>query len=196
MWRWLKNLFKRKKKLTPAKVPKAVRLTDYVRHIDRTKDPVVLLGIRGYYAEDRNKRGVYDDALVWITPEGTYTFKGNTDPSRYRKGEGYGSKKGMACLTPGTWRYKTGTHYGSFKHKAFRQADKVTVMRDGITSDYSHSGKFGINIHRGGYFGRSTSSLGCQTIPRKKWKEFKELGYRELEKHGTSTNFPYVLVEA
>jgi lysozyme len=166
-------------------------------NIDFTKTPVVLLGIRGYYLDSmgvkgKNDRGIYDDALCWITPEGIFAFQANTDPSSYRKGRGTGSSKGMASLNCGTWLYKTGIHNGSSVHPAFRQADKVTVTRDGKDGDYEETGMFGINIHRGG--SRGTSSLGCQTIPKAEWDAFKELGYMSLKKYEQKT-FPYVLVK-
>jgi len=163
-----------------------------ISHVDLTKTPVVLLGIRGFFPA-KDERGTFNDALCWITPEGIFAFKANTDPSGYRKGRGTGSQKGMASLKCGTWSYKTGIHNGSSVHPAFRQADKVTVIRDGKDGDYEDTGMFGINIHRGG--NRGTSSLGCQTVPPAEWDAFKELGYMALKKYGQKT-FPYVLVKA
>ena len=158
---------------------------------------VCLLGVRGYYldsmgVEGKNDRGIYDDALIWYLPDGFMTYRANTDPSRYRKGHGTSnSTKGMASLKSGTWLYQMGMHNGSVPHPAFRQADKVTVMRDGNPS-YPDTGWFGINIHRGGRSG--TSSLGCQTVPRETWDSFKSLGYNELKKYGQKV-FHYVLID-
>jgi len=160
-----------------------------IAHIDREKYPVVLLGIRGYFSKE-NLRGKYDDLIVWITPNGITSFQANTDPSAYRKGKGTGSGKGMATLNVGTHLYQKGIHNGSVPHPAFRQAEKVTVIRDGIDGNYKDFGYFGINIHRGGNSG--TSSLGCQTIPPKQWDAFKELGYLELSRNNQKA-FPYVL---
>ena len=158
---------------------------------------VCLLGVRGYYldsmgVEGKNDRGIYDDALIWFLPDGFMTYRANTDPSRYRKGYGTSnSTKGMASLKTGKWSYKMGMHNGSVPHQAFRQAEKVTVIRDG-NPNYPDTGWFGINIHRGGNTG--TSSLGCQTVPKETWDSFKRLGYAELEKYDQKT-FDYVLID-
>jgi hypothetical protein len=162
---------------------------------DLTK--VNLLGIRAYYLDSMgkpgvNERGVFDDALIWFTPSETAKFNANCDPSRYRKGWGFGAEKGMASLKSGVWSYKTGIHYGKIPHAAFRQAGKVTVIRDGTKGVYEDTGFFGINIHRGGRAG--TSSLGCQTLPDSMWSEFKEFGYSALKRENQST-FNYCLVE-
>lgn len=163
--------------------------------IDLTKP--CLLGIRGYYLDTygvkgQNDRGVYDDALIWFNVDTFRTFRGNTDPSSYRKGSGTGSSKGMANLLKGIWKgYYPGMHNGSVPHLAFRQGQKVTVMRDG-TPSYPDTGLFGINIHRGGV--NSTSSLGCQTIMQADWNTFKAYGDAALKKYGMSS-FTYVLVE-
>lgn len=154
-----------------------------------------LLGIRGYYLDTygvkgQNDRGVYDDALIWVWKDGFYTYKGNVDPSRVRKGSGFGSGKGMANLKVGIWKYLPGMHNGSVPHLAFRQAAEVTVIRDG-NPDYPNTGWFGINIHRGG--SSSTSSLGCQTLPPAVWTHFKATGDSQLARHGQKT-FNYVLV--
>lgn len=158
--------------------------------IDRKKYPVVLIGIRGYFMDTmgvkgQNDRGIYDDCLVWRTPNGYTAFNGNTDPSA-------GYRKHLACLRKGIWYYKMGNHNSSGpkgSYPAFRQAADVTVIRDGEGPD---TGQFGINIHEGNP--NSTSSLGCQTIPPVQWKAFKEMGYLELKRNGQAV-FPYILVE-
>jgi len=158
---------------------------------------VFLAGIRGYYLDSmgvkgKNDRGIYDDALIWVTPNGIFSFNANVDPSAYRKGTGKGSTKGMASLNCGIWLYQMGMHNGSAPHPAFRQAASVVVTRDGVDAFYEDTGMFGINIHRGGNTG--TSSLGCQTIPPKQWDSFKELGYSELKRAGQKKFF-YILLE-
>lgn len=170
-----------------------------IKHIDREKYPVVLLGIRGYYlntfgVKGKNDRGQFDDCMCWITPNGIFAFQANVDPSTYRKGKGTGSQKGIASLKAGTWLYKPGIHGGaSGSYHAFRQAEKVTVIRDGIDGNYEDTGMFGVNLHSGSKSG-GTSSLGCNTIPYQQWPAFKELGYMELKKYNQKV-FPYVLVE-
>lgn len=166
-------------------------------NIDRNRDKCVLIGIRAYYLDSMglkgaNDRGIYDDALIWVTPSGYFAVQANTDPSSYRKGSGSGSKKGMASLNPGVWRYKPGIHYGSVQHEAFRQAAPVRITRDGVNGPYQDILNESINIHMGGANG--TSSLGCQTTPRDTWKSFKEFGYAELKRYGQK-DFPYILIE-
>lgn len=173
------------------------------------KTPLILVGIRGYYLDSmgkkaKNDRGIYDDALFWVTETGFLPFNANTDPSTYNKGKGTGSKKGRASLKSGVWLYKTGMHNGSFKHQAFRQYADVIVQRDcekGTEGSYQkddlwvydHKGDHAINIHRGGLAG-GTSSLGCQTIPVSQWQSFKDHGYNMVEQFKLKS-FPYVLVE-
>lgn len=136
--------------------------------------PLIIVGIRGFFASaNENKRNIYDDAIiVWSPVKNIFSpFNGNTDPSRIRKGSGTGVSKGIAVLDPGLWPvYRFDIHNGSHPHEAICQRNgPVNVTRDGETN-YSDSGYFGINIHRGGF--STTSSLGCQTIPPDQWDEF------------------------
>ena len=162
------------------------------------KDSIVLIGVRGYFrdtmgAVGKNDRGIYDDALVWLNFKTGFiaSYNGNVDPSGFRKGSGKGASKGMAQLKSGAYRYKMGMHNGSKPHAAFRQANIVTVIRDG-EPPYEDTGFFGINIHRGGQ--NSTSSLGCQTVPPSQWDDFKETGYKLL-KNAEQYTFCYILTE-
>jgi hypothetical protein len=150
-------------------------------------DTVALLGIRGYYrdtmgAVGANDRGIYDDAIIAVSPTAFATFNANTDPSVTRKG--------VAVLLPGVWRYKKGKHKitSPTGYPAFVQAAVVTVARDQSGLD---TGWFGINIHRGG--ANTTSSLGCQTIYPTQWDAFRSLVYGEMSRHSTPT-IPYVLI--
>ncbi|MCM1957942.1 hypothetical protein NCZ17_00965 [Acinetobacter modestus] len=166
--------------------------------ISLEKNPLILLGVRGYYldtmgAEGKNDRGIYDDAFFWITPTSFISYNGNTDPSSYKKGQGFGSEKGMAMLQIGKWWYKDGIHNGAKKsYPAFRQADDVTVIRDGKAKDYPHTGKFGINIHKGGV--NTTSSEGCQTILPSQWDSFRSFGYEKIKQYKLKS-FIYCLVD-
>lgn len=167
----------------PAARPKLAR-ADLIARVreaypNETLPAVFVVGVRGYYlngmgAPGRNDRGMYDDALFVVTPDGFHAFNGNTDPSRERKGQGVGTGKGMASLKPGFWRaHKLGVHKAGTPtgHPAFvQQAGKVTVVRDGLKGDYEETGWFGINIHRGG--NTTTSSEGCQTLPPDQWPTF------------------------
>jgi len=152
-------------------------------------DKVAILALPGYYLRSmgdpsKNDRGIYDDALMVITPDAYVTFNGNTDPSIARKG--------IATLKPGVWRYKPGIHGlsrpAAQRYAAFVQAAPVTVVRDGAGED---TGFFGINIHKGS--NTTTSSLGCQTVPPGQWAAFHALVNSELKRHGQKT-FPYALV--
>ncbi len=130
--------------------------------------------VRGYFSKTfggpGNDRRVYDDAAFIVSDTECLPFHANTDPSGVRLGHGDGLAKGMASLKPGmykeTWGF--GRHKG--KYDAIIQTKgPVTVIRDG-TPPETHTGWYGINIHRGGNLG--TSSLGCQTIPPSQWSAF------------------------
>lgn len=168
-----------------------------------SQDHLAVVAVRGYYLdsmgrEGENDRRIWDDAMFVVTPRGCMSYQANTDPNGYRKGYGFGSKKGMACLKEGIHLYGTGLHKG---RKAFRQCEPFTVIRDG-NPPYSHKGYHAINLHSGGY--NSTSSLGCQTLPKSTWPEFRDLVYRGLsefdnprKKNDWKQNvrcFPYVLI--
>jgi hypothetical protein len=168
--------------------------------VDREQHPVIVVGVRAYYRDTMgapgvDDRGIYDDALFLHTPSVTAAFNGNTDPSRYGKGQGTGAGKGMACLQPGAWYvHRFDLHRGKYLALCQR-AGEVTVMRDG-DPPYADSGMFGINIHRGGYSG--TSSLGCQTVHPTQWDSFITLavdqGKRYYGPRWKRTVIPYVLV--
>jgi hypothetical protein len=164
----------------------------------KIKGDVILIGIRGYYLDSmgvkgKNDRGIYDDALFWVNRRTGFlaTYNANVDPSRYRKGHGKGSSKGMASLKNGVWLYKKGPHPLRNGYPAFRQAAPVTVIRDG-SPDYEDSGFLGINLHKGGR--TTTSSLGCQTLPPTQWEDFRATGYKLLADAKQSV-FNYILVE-
>jgi hypothetical protein len=171
--------------------------------IDRAKYPLIVVGIRGYYRDSLgalgvNDRGIYDDALFIDGPETFASFNGNTDPSRYRPGEGFAeATKGIATLNPGAWFvHRFDKHRGRYLALCQR-AGKVTVTRDGKKENYTDTGDFGINIHRGSYHG--TSSLGCQTILPTQWDSFINLAV-DLARRYHADNWrraviPYVLME-
>lgn len=121
--------------------------------VDPAAEPLLVVGIRGYYrntmgAPGVNDRGIYDDAIFLHTPSATAAFNGNTDPSRFRKGVGKGAAKGMACLNTGVWRvHRFDKHKGKYLALCQRMGP-VTVTRDG-DPPYEDTGDFGINIHDG-----------------------------------------------
>lgn len=155
-------------------------------------DSVALVGIRGYYLDTmgekgKNDRGIYDDAIILVSPNVHATFNANTDPSVHRKG--------IASLIPGVHRYKKGKH-GISKpgggYPALRPAnpkEELPVMRDGEGLSMG----IAINIHKGGY--NTTSSLGCQTIYPPQWEAFINLVYSEMTRCNQAT-IPYLLVKA
>lgn len=154
-------------------------------------DRVVLVGVRGYFrntmGKPGNDRGIWDDALIVVTPTAYATFNGNTDPSIFRPK--------IASLVPGVHRYKKGKHglrNPSTAYPAFRPAtpgERLPVRRDGVVNP---DPGVAINIHRGGV--NTTSSEGCQTVPPSQWNAFYELLSGELSRYKQPT-FPYVLIE-
>jgi hypothetical protein len=141
-------------------------------------DPTfALLGIRGYYRDTMgvrgaNDRGLYDDAIVLLSPTNFRAFNANCDPSVARPG--------IASLELGAWPYTIGTHHpGTPKaYPCLVQAGPVRVRRDGGAVE---TGEFYIHIHRGSR--ATTSSEGCQTIPPDQWDEFWENVTREMAVH-------------
>ncbi|MCG3165557.1 MAG: hypothetical protein POELPBGB_01325 [Bacteroidia bacterium] len=169
-------------------------------NLDRTKHPLVIVGIRGYYLNTlgevgKNDRGIYDDALFIDSPFVTASFNANTDPSVFRKGKGKGAEKGIATLRPGLWlSYKFGNH--KTYPAIVQQMGEVTVTRDG-DPPYEDTGYFGINIHKGSY--NSTSSEGCQTIHPDQWQSFIKLAQDQAKRLFPDTwdkvVIPYILLE-
>lgn len=157
----------------------------------RVADAVALVGVRGYYRDTmgvpgENDRGIYDDAIFFVSPNAYATFNANTDPSVTRPG--------IAVLKSGVHRYRKGKH-GLTKpgggYPALRPAnpaEELPVTRDG----QGDSMGVAINIHRGSY--NTTSSLGCQTIYPAQWEAFISLVYSEMDRTGQKT-IPYLLVE-
>lgn len=163
-------------------------------HVDLERP--ALLGRRGYYRDTMgvsgvNDIGIYDDAIMLISPASYVTFNANCDPTRIHAG--------VATLKTGVWRYRIGTHGLSRpiaqRYEALVQAADVTVVR---APDARHperweeTGRFGINIHRGGI--NTTSSEGCQTIVAPQYAGFLELVRMELERF-RATEIPYALTE-
>lgn len=157
--------------------------------------PVKVLGIRGYYKTTmgnpvKNDRGIYDDAMFIVAPDMFASFNANTDPSINRSGI-------ATLIAPQVVLYKVGIHGISGKNprQAFRQASfGIKVKRDDKEGVFVDSVKspFWINIHDGG--NNTTSSEGCQTIPKPQWNAFNEALKLQL-KLNKQTIFPYALIE-
>lgn len=155
-------------------------------------DPVCLVGIRGYYrdtmgAKGKNDVGIYDDAIIVVSPNVHAAFNANVDPSRLGKNPKI--NKPYAQLKPGVYRYKIGQHgiNRGNPYKALVQAAPVTVLR----GSGEETGYFAINIHRGGI--NTTSSEGCQTLPPAQWPAFISLVDSEIKRNNAKT-VSYVLV--
>lgn len=150
-----------------------------------------ITGIRGYYKNTMGKPGendrkIYDDAIFLIGKNDFFAFNANTDPGAFREG--------IANLKAGIWPvYRFDLHKGKYLALCQR-AGKVTVIRDGQGED---NGMFGINIHQGGI--NSTSSEGCQTIPKPQWQKFisnaQLLAQRYYGKDWKKKVYTYVLLE-
>ena len=173
-----------------------------VHNINRSEHPLLIIGIRGYYrntmgAPGANDRGIYDDALFIETPEATVSYNGNTDPSRYRKGQGKGAGKGMACLMAGAYfAHRFALHRGKYTALC-QKSGAVSVMRDG-ENPYVDTGYFGINIHRGEL--STTSSLGCQTVHPSQWDSFINLALDQAKRYFGAVEYkratiPYILLD-
>ena len=184
--------------LPPSDVRKILKAHDI--EVDNKTHKVAVLGIRGYYQDSvgavgKNDRGVYDDA-AWICSDSRcYPFNFNTDPSAWRTGIATLKANATYRFIPGKHKISSPTGYA-----AFRQFGQFTVTRDGQGDD---RGDFGINLHRGGE--ESTSSLGCQTVPQRQWREFRDLLFALLGTNERETlsnpsgvkgkDFVYVLVD-
>jgi lysozyme len=162
-----------------------------------------LVGIRGYYrdsmgAKGKNDVGLFDDALILISPNVHAAWNANVDPSRL--GWNPKVKKPMAQLKPGVYRYRLGKHgiRSGNPYPALVQAGPVTVYR----GDSEETGWFGINIHAAGggvsTMPRSTSSEGCQTVPGRyglkgsQYDSFYSLVAAEMRRNNAKT-VSYVL---
>lgn len=158
---------------------------------------IALVGIRGYYKDTmgirgKNDRGIFDDAIVLISPNVYATYNANVDPSRW--GINTSINKPFAQLKEGKWLYKVGIHKRGKKgeHQALVQAAKVTVIRKEKEESElkEETGFFGINIHRAS--GSGTSSEGCQTIPASQWDSFINTVKSEMKREGI-TEIVYLL---
>jgi hypothetical protein len=168
----------------------------------------VLFARRGHFVDfggdpKRNDFGVFDDAIVLISPTAFVCYNANTDPSIRRPK--------VAVLQAGTWRYRIGTHNRSKpmekRYTALIQDSEVDVFRPeteaepvGAASALGRHrgagvwrGWFGVNIHRGGL--TTTGSEGCQTIYKPQWDAFIETVRVEMKRHGQDVIL-YHLTEA
>lgn len=166
-----------KSPLIPPQRPTSTR-QQIVKLTNNYSEYPYLVGLRGYYKNESgrsglNDRGLYDDALFFVLPNEMYAFNFNTDPSWYGYNDDSKTRAGVATLKEGTWEYVIGLHKGSVHHMALVQHGNFTVYRDGNSrtgKKIQDTGKFGINLHKGGRGG--TSSAGCQTVPPSQWDEF------------------------
>lgn len=182
------------KQMLPAAKPKMTREDVLKELIAFQADQVRLLGIRGYYKSmgdpTKNDRGIYDDAVFIISPRLFKSFNFNADPSSERLGI-------ASLVAPQTIWYKEGLHgiSGANPRQAFRQDSfGIQVLRDGKPGIHKDSAAapFWINIHDGGY--TTTSSEGCQTLPKDQWPDFNKTLKEELAFY-KQTRFPYTLIE-
>jgi hypothetical protein len=92
----------------PSSTPRQTRDQSVAQLVgNATADEFALLGIRGYYlntmgAAGAHDRGIYDGAIMLITPSAYVSFNANADPSAFRTG--------IANLRPGVYQYQLGIH--------------------------------------------------------------------------------------
>jgi hypothetical protein len=140
--------------------------------------------IRGYRKNTMGKpgvndRGIYDDAVAIFTNDAYYTFNANVDPQSYRKGEGFGDKKGIASIVAGVVFKCWKLDYHKNKYLALCQRlGPVTVMRDGNPPYLQTSAYLGINNHRGRI--SVVDSLGCCTVPENEYPDYINTVVSEL----------------
>lgn len=185
---------------------KVLQLAEERWKLDGHTEPLpayFLFAVRGYWPKsmgptDGNDPGVWDDALFFVTPKGMRAEQGNTDPTRY--GWNAGAGKPMAVLNPGCWPFRRGPHKGvtpALRQMTVEEAKPHKVPHDGRFSvtrtyakadkrNYQEAGYYAINIHPGGV--NTTSSEGCQTLPRTTAKSF--LG--QVWDVTLANNIPYV----
>lgn len=160
-------------------------------------NPLAVVAVRGLFSRTigapGNDLNVYDDGGYVVIPQGegkdpkVRTFNINTDSTRY--GWNAGAGKYMANLHPGWWWMRRRMHRG--KYWAFGQeSDEVTVDRIDSSGKVrqTETGCFGIDLHPGGV--SSTSSEGCQTVPREDWDELYTLIHNTVG----NKRFPYILL--
>lgn len=141
-----------------------------------------IFGCEAYYQNmgrpGVNDIGIYDDALVLLWKTGFLAVNANLDPTTRKPGHGQAEAKGRATIHYGYFKnaYAVGKHKTIYP--ALRQVGELVIRRDAdktvprekvITVDgesfYLETGDWqACNIHPGGV--NSTSSEGCQTIPR------------------------------
>ncbi len=153
-------------------------------NIDITKSLVVIVGMRGYYANTfgkpgANDIGVDDDAFFVVSPRAFRSFNGNTDPSVKR------SK--IATLLTGLYQAIKWLHKGKYRGYQITQ-DRVS--REGLTG--VDTGRHGINFHYHG--SQKTDSEGCQTLPKSQYPEFVKLVDTEMDYYRVN-EFIYLLVD-
>lgn len=174
--------------LVPRSRPQASR-EDVLRYIDAAglnlgAEPVILVGVRGYYKRTmgkpfENDRNLYDDAMFILTSDRLAAFNCNVDPSKYRHG--------IASLIAGVYNVVKWRHKG--KYAALQITDDA-VTRDG-EQGVDH-GRHGINFHYGG--DNDTWSEGCQTFPQSQYWQFQGLIYELMDTYKLS-RIKYVLAE-
>jgi len=143
-------------------------------------DRCYLIAFRGYYSQTFQPRGnnigVYDDALVVISPDTFTTFNFNVDPSS--------QATGRANLCAGIWQFEIGIHNRS-KAKSKQYTALIQDEAQFLIKRFNQGTKLesyrGINLHRGG--NTTTSSLGCLTVPPIQWDSAINLIIAQMNKH-------------
>ena len=134
------------------------------------QNQVYLIAFRGYYSRTfppvGNNIGVYDDALIMISPDYYNTYNFNVDPSSEKTGR-------ANVVSNQIIEFEIGIHNRSKaksrQYKALIQ-DEATFKIYRYNQGTKYEDSIGINLHKGGY--NTTSSLGCLTVYPDQWDSF------------------------
>ena len=179
---------------------------------------VAAVGIRGWAESEAgggaNKTGIYDDAICVVTRDGSWTYQGNTDPTRTIEGRAIAEAGQVVEMSPVIHHR---TRPAAERRFAFGQASGVTIRRYDAGNELGELKKdqyIGWNLHDGSI--GTTGSEACQTVAPEWWpgtvrellvgleiplSELPTVETRikqglDLPEHWAAARFPYVLVNA
>lgn len=170
---------------------------------EASKCHVRLLGIRGYQQGpdgERNRMGIYDDAIIRCIGEEITIWPASTDPGKYYIMHPM-NPHGCAQLQCGLSWFRVGMHLNT--HTALVQDSEFTVNRLDKTGVKicQETGWFGINNHSGGpEYQVGKWSAGCQVVQSpecawgKTWMNYFNPIFAAIDSTGQK-RVPYLLVD-